>query len=201
MNAFEKAVENYLGKENLEKIQAVCVGIAGAGGIGSNCAMNLVRTGFKKLVIADFDRVEMSNLNRQFFFLDQLGAYKVDALKENLLKINPDIKIKSHVIRIDESNIGGLFQECGVLVEAFDNPACKAMILEYGARENKFLTMASGIGGYGSSDEICVRRLGGSAIVGDGRTSVDEVHPPLSPRVNLTAAKQADELLAHVLQR
>ena len=58
MNEFEKALVSYIGEEKLRKIQSVKIGIAGAGGLGSNCAFNLVRSGFNKLLIVDYDRVE-----------------------------------------------------------------------------------------------------------------------------------------------
>ena len=89
MNAAEQGMAAYLGEERLAFLQTVTVGIAGAGGLGSNCAMHLVRSGFKRFVIADFDRVEPSNLNRQAFRLDQVGEKKVAALAENMRGVNP----------------------------------------------------------------------------------------------------------------
>ena len=83
-------VNSYLKPDEANALGSACVGIAGAGGLGSNCAMHLVRSGIGKLVIADFDTVNESNLNRQFFFRDQVGRVKVEALRENLLRINPE---------------------------------------------------------------------------------------------------------------
>ena len=101
MNHLEERLARDLGLERLRKIQAIKVGIAGAGGLGSNCAFNLVRSGFKKLAIVDFDRVEPSNLNRQFYFADQIGLAKVAALKDNLLRINPDLELEIHQEKIE----------------------------------------------------------------------------------------------------
>src|SRR5690554_2921117 len=110
MNKFEEALVSYIGEERLKKIQSVKIGIAGAGGLGSNCAFNLVRSGFNNLVIADYDKIEYTNLNRQFFFYEQVGKHKVEVLKENLLLINPDLKIQTYNQKIEEHNIKYIFE-------------------------------------------------------------------------------------------
>ena len=120
MNEFEKGLAGYIGEEWLLKLQRVKIGIGGAGGLGSNCAFNLVRSGFKRLKVVDFDVVEPSNLNRQLFFLDQLGVPKVKALETNLRRINPDIDVKSVQGMVTKKNVSGLFADCDVVVEAFD---------------------------------------------------------------------------------
>ncbi|MCL6560114.1 MAG: sulfur carrier protein ThiS adenylyltransferase ThiF, partial [Firmicutes bacterium] len=130
MNEFEKKLSYFLGAENLVKIQRVKVGIAGAGGLGSNCAAYLVRSGFKKFKIVDFDRVEAGNLNRQFFFLDQIGRLKVEALAENLRKINPDLAIEALAFRIDEASVADVFADCDAVVEAFDGARDKKLLVE-----------------------------------------------------------------------
>ncbi|HQI46488.1 MAG TPA: ThiF family adenylyltransferase, partial [Bacteroidales bacterium] len=101
-------------------LSAKCVGIAGCGGLGSNCAVALARVGIGKLIIADFDEVTESNLNRQYFFLHQIGQKKVDALKENIRLINPIVTIEVHPIKLIPENIITLFKTCDVIVEAFD---------------------------------------------------------------------------------
>ena len=93
MNNLEKELLKQFGVIDFRKIQSVKIGIAGAGGLGSNCAFNLTRVGFKNFKIVDFDVIEYSNLNRQFFFYGQVGMKKIDALKVNLLLINPDISV------------------------------------------------------------------------------------------------------------
>ena len=116
MNGFEKGLMRYIGEEKLEKLKKVKVGIAGAGGLGSNCAFNLVRSGFYKFKIVDFDVVEPSNLNRQFFFLDQLGMPKVLALEENLRRINPEVRIEAIQQKVQKDNARA-FDDCDVVVE------------------------------------------------------------------------------------
>lgn len=202
MNHFEKALEKHLGVDNLRAIQGVQIGIAGAGGLGSNCAVHLVRSGFKQLVLVDYDQVDYTNLNRQFYFLNQVGAPKVHALKENLIKINPDIEISAIIRKLDASNIKETFKNCHVVVEAFDNAACKRMIVETFMQSNKLLVAASGIAGWGQSDDIKVRKIRENFyLVGDMVSAVGEDCPPVSPRVNVVAAKQADVVLNYVLNK
>ncbi len=200
MNEFEKGLMSYLGKERLQRLSKVKVGIAGAGGLGSNCALHLVRSGFKYFKIVDFDLVEPSNLNRQFFFMDQLGYPKVLALKENLSRINPDIRIEAIQQRVDKNNARMLFDDCDAVVEAFDKVECKIMMVESFSSSGKFFVCASGLAGWGNSDEIRIRQLNDKFyIIGDFVNEVTEGVPPISPRVNIAAAKQADLILSYFI--
>jgi len=103
-----------------EKLKRKTVGIAGAGGLGSNCAVALARVGIGKLIIADFDVVSLSNLNRQYYFYDQIGKKKTTSLKENILRINPSCNVVAYDVFVDKTNISELFHECDIIVEAFD---------------------------------------------------------------------------------
>lgn len=142
------------------------VGIAGAGGIGSNVALNLVRSGITALTIVDFDRIEASNLNRQFYFADQIGGLKAEMLRDNLLRINPELDAKIVVLRLNADNIKEIFMGCDVIVEGFDGRADKKMVLETFAGDPRPVVMASGIAGE-RVDTIGRRRLGNCLIVGD----------------------------------
>ncbi|MGB2601505.1 MAG: sulfur carrier protein ThiS adenylyltransferase ThiF [Candidatus Omnitrophota bacterium] len=198
-NRFEENIHQQLGETGFRKVSSVKVGIAGAGGLGSNCACNLVRSGFKNLKIVDFDKIDHSNLNRQFYFLDQVGMDKVKALEENLRRINPDVNLEARVRKIERSNVRELFSDCDIVVEAFDRADYKSMIVEELLPLGKFIVSASGLAGYGSSDEIKVNRVKDNlVIVGDMKSDI-ETDPPISPRVNVAAAKQADVVLEHVL--
>ncbi|HOK42617.1 MAG TPA: sulfur carrier protein ThiS adenylyltransferase ThiF [Thermoclostridium caenicola] len=200
MNDFERGLERYIGRERLEKLQKIKIGIAGAGGLGSNCAFNLVRSGFRKLKIVDFDFVEPANLNRQFYFIDQLGMPKVVALRQNLLRINPDLELETLQVKIDAGNIMELFGDCDVIVEAFDNIAGKTLLAEKFYSSGKLVVCASGLAGWGSSDEIKIRKIHPKFfMVGDLVTEVGRDVPPISPRVNVTAAKQADIVLDYIM--
>jgi len=200
MNAFEFGLEKYIGRERLEKLQKIKVGIAGAGGLGSNCAFNLVRSGFRKLKIVDFDIVEAANLNRQFYFIDQIGMPKVEALKKNLERINPDLQLDIFQLKINAENIIDLFNDCEVIVEAFDNVAGKTLLAEKFFSSGKLVVCASGLGGWGNTDEIKIKKVHPQFyVVGDMMTEVKDDIPPISPRVNITAAKQADIVLDYII--
>ncbi len=200
MSGRTEFIKRYLSHSQLERIEKTRVGIAGAGGLGSNCAVNLVRCGFTRFVIADFDRVEPSNLNRQFFFADQIGREKVIALRENLERIAPLEEIKTLFVKISPENVKEIFADCGIIIEAFDNAESKSMLVNGLMSEDRFIVAASGVAGYGNSDRIKTRRINsGLVIVGDMETEVSGDNPPLSPRVNIAAAKMADAVLEFVL--
>lgn len=199
-NLFEDALVRFLGMDNLEKIQQVTIGIAGAGGLGSNCAVNLVRSGFINFVIVDFDVIEFSNLNRQFYFYDQIGRPKVEALKANLLSINPNLQLKMLQQRIEETNVAAIFEKCHIIVEAFDQSKYKKMIVEQYMQSDKFVISASGIAGWANSDELTTHKIKENVyIVGDLSSEAGKDLPPCAPRVSIAAAKQANLILQHVL--
>jgi sulfur carrier protein ThiS adenylyltransferase len=201
MEKFKEAISSYIGEEALKKIQAVKIGIAGAGGLGSNCALNLTRVGFRKFKIIDFDVIDHSNLNRQFYFSDQVGMNKVEALRDNLKRINPDIEIEAIVENVDELNAENLFKDCDIIVEAFDKAENKSMLVSKLLKLNKLIVSASGLAGFGGSDNIKTHRVKENLIIiGDLESDVKD-YPPLSPRVNVAAAKQADVILEYVLER
>lgn len=144
------------------------IGIAGVGGIGSNVAVNLVRSGIAWLRIIDFDRVELSNLNRQFYFLDQIGRPKVEALTENLRRIRPQLQIDALHTRIDRFNCRSLLDDCDLIVEGFDQPADKKVLLE-ALGSDRTVVSACGIAGSDLAN-IGSRRLGNCCIFGDFTT-------------------------------
>jgi sulfur carrier protein ThiS adenylyltransferase len=173
------------------------VGIAGAGGLGSNVAVALARAGVGRLVIADFDRVEPSNLNRQQYFVDQVGERKVVALRENLLAINPYSLYEIHDLRITRRNAARIFARVDILVEAFDKAEAKEMLIE--ASLAKFpgrpVVAASGLAGYGCNRKIHARRLGNLYVCGDESSQCRKGISPMAPRVALVAAMQANQVV------
>jgi sulfur carrier protein ThiS adenylyltransferase len=198
--AFYDNLIKKMGRDNFKKVQSARIGIAGAGGLGSNCAANLVRTGFQKLIIADFDRIDAGNLDRQFYFLDQVGMDKVEALKVNLSRINPALELKIIKKRIEKDNIRELFSDCDVVAECLDTARYKKILLEELLIMKKFVVAVSGLGGIGSSDEIKTRRIKDNFVmIGDLASDVCR-QGALSPRVNIASAKQADIILEHVLK-
>ncbi|HZK86257.1 MAG TPA: sulfur carrier protein ThiS adenylyltransferase ThiF [Desulfosporosinus sp.] len=200
MNPLIAGLAETLKPEQLAKLQETRVGIAGLGGLGSNVAWHLVRSGFSHLVLADFDRVEASNLNRQVYFPDQLGRLKTEALAENLLRINPDLNLELYSVLVTPSNLQTIFGQCPVWVEGFDETVAKQMLVEEGLTSGKKVIGASGLAGWGDTDIIHTKHWGsGLSVVGDFCTVVTQERPPLSPRVGVAAAKQANLVLAWVL--
>lgn len=200
MNEFERALERYLSVEQLDRIRSVKVGIAGAGGLGSNCALALVRTGFRQIKIADFDIVDYSNLNRQFYFFGQVGRSKVDALRDNLMLTNPAAEIESVQMSLEEGNVGELFGDCDVVVEALDRAEYKKLIVEKFLGSGKLLVSASGLAGWGNSDRIKIHCIKDNFyMIGDLSTAIGPETPPLAPCVLIAAAKQADVVLSYAL--
>ena len=201
MNFLADVAGRFLNKELLEKIAAIKIGIAGVGGLGSNCAFNLVRSGFMKFSLIDYDFVSISNLNRQFYFADQVGQPKVYALKDNLLRINPCLELELHQVKLTKENIKNYFNDCQVVVEAFDSAEGKSMLVAAYINTGRLIVSASGLAGWGDSDMIKVHRLKKDFyLIGDLETEVNVIHPPMSPRVNITAAKMADVVLEYVLK-
>ena len=193
------SANTYLTPSERAVLEAARVGIAGAGGLGSNCAMHLVRAGVRHLTVVDFDVVNESNLNRQFFFRDQLGLKKVEALKANLLRIDPDADIRSVDLRLDAASARETFADCDIVVEAFDVVEAKAMLVAALAPSGKRIVTASGLAGWGRSNAMQVRRMGNIVAVGDGETAVGEGAAPASPRVGIAAAMQANSVVAMLL--
>ena len=194
------SVNTYLNERERRILESAVVGIAGAGGLGSNCAMHLVRAGVKKFVIADFDVVGESNLNRQFFFRDQLGRKKVDALSENLRRIEPDLDLALVDARLTAESSAQAFAGCSVVVEALDAAEEKAMLLGALLRTGKTVVSASGLAGWGRSGAIVQRRVGKNLVlIGDTSSDVRSGLAPESPRVGIAAAMQANAVVAHLL--
>lgn len=194
-------MNTYLTPEERILLEGAVVGIAGAGGLGSNVAMHLVRCGVRNIIFADFDVVSESNLNRQFFFRDQLGMTKVEALKQNLLRINPEASLTAVKARLDEHNIKALFASAGIIVEAFDNVESKSMLLRAFIGSGRKVVTASGIAGWGKSNDIRLRTLGRDIIaVGDATSSIASAAPN-SARVGIAAAMQANAVLALILNQ
>ncbi|MBM3294322.1 MAG: sulfur carrier protein ThiS adenylyltransferase ThiF [Candidatus Aminicenantes bacterium] len=186
----------------LRVLRRSVVGIAGAGGLGSNVAVALVRAGIGKLIIADYDRIEISNLNRQQYFWKQVGRLKVDALTENLKKIHPLTEIAALPLRINRRNVGRLFAEADLLIEAFDRAEEKQMLIEawLAAFPGRPIIAASGLSGYGGNRKIRERRIGNLFLIGDESSEPAPGVSPMAPRVGVVASMQAN-LAVELLMR
>jgi sulfur carrier protein ThiS adenylyltransferase len=170
------------------------VGIIGLGGLGSNVAWMLLRAGVGALVLADHDAVDASNLERQFYFADQVGLPKTEALSTNLQRITPGARLECFQTHIDEGNLGEIFGGVDVLVEAADSAHAKAMVVAAASEQlpGTPIVAASGVAGYGSPNDIITRHLMGDVwMVGDLVSEVSAEHPLFASRVAVAAGHQA----------
>jgi sulfur carrier protein ThiS adenylyltransferase len=177
------------------------VGIAGAGGLGSNCAVALARVGIGKIIICDFDVISKENLNRQYYFYEQVGQKKVFTIVDNILYINPRVKVEPHDVRLDSASIKKIFRKCDVIVEAFDLAEMKQMIIETVLSELPQIPLVTGIGmaGWGKSNILKVRRVDNLYICGDEQSEIAKELPPLAPRVGIVAHMQANTVIEILL--
>lgn len=186
------------GAELQARLEGSTVAICGLGGLGSNIAVALARAGVGRLILLDFDRVDLSNLNRQQYKAGQLGQYKTEALAENLTEIAPYITLERHSVLVTEDKLTELLGEAEVICEAFDRPEAKAMLVN-GVLEKlpeKYLVAASGMAGLGSPNAIQTRRVSKHFyLCGDGASDVAELGSLFAPQVMLCAAHQAQTVL------
>lgn len=178
------------------------VGVAGCGGLGSNCAVALARVGVGTLIIADFDKIEESNLNRQYYFYDQIGLPKSETLKENIKRINPKVNVINHQVFLDEKNVPVIFKDCDIIVEAFDKSEAKEMIIKTVSKvfPDKYLICGIGMAGWGQNKIIKEQRFGKLIICGDGINEISDNNPPLAPRVGIVSNMQANIVLELLLK-
>jgi sulfur carrier protein ThiS adenylyltransferase len=171
------------------------VGVAGLGGLGSNVAIALARMGVGTLILADFDIVEPSNLNRQQYFIEHLGSPKAIAMADILKKINPYLTVVSHRVKLDPENIPAIFQKVRVVIECFDQVDQKTMLIETvsDALPDAYIIGASGLAGYGESNRIQTSQLSDRVyIVGDLVSAAGPGRGLMAPRVSVAAGHQAN---------
>ena len=190
---------------NQQKLAGARVAVAGLGGLGSNIALALARAGVGHLLLVDFDRVDVSNLNRQQYFIRHLGQYKTDALREILKEVNPWLDIRTVCRKVTEKDIRELFGEYDYICEAFDRAEQKAMLVNAVLEQlpGKTLIAASGMAGYGKSNEIQTRKNTPHFYLCGDRVSESTPEKPgeglMAPRVALCAAHQANLVLELIL--
>jgi sulfur carrier protein ThiS adenylyltransferase len=185
-----------------EVVKKAHVGVMGLGGLGTVVAGALARIGVGRLTLADFDMVEPSNLNRQQYFIAQIGMRKTQALKENLLQMNPYITVETLDGRLTEESIPEVFRGVDVLAECFDDPAMKAKALRALLKhmDGTGYVGASGLAGYGDNNTIRTRKLRDRVyIVGDETSAAGPGHGLMAPRVGIAAHHQANQILRILL--
>ncbi|MGC8814410.1 sulfur carrier protein ThiS adenylyltransferase ThiF [Dictyoglomus sp.] len=158
MTKFDRMLLKYFTEEDLKKIKNTKVLIVGCGGLGSNAAITLTRTGFSNFILVDYDNVEISNLNRQFYFFHQIGMPKVLALKENILLVNKSCNVITYQEKITKENAKEILSQGDIIFEAVDGRETKILLLETASLLGKKIVMASGVYGYGDSENIVIKR-------------------------------------------
>jgi sulfur carrier protein ThiS adenylyltransferase len=185
-----------------EKVKEARVGIAGMGGLGSSVAIALARVGVGYLVLADFDVVEPSNLNRQQYFVDQIGLSKVEAMKANLKRINPYVEVEAHELVLDSENLPGIFARTPILVEAFDRAEMKEMLITTALDKmpGHVVVAASGLAGYGPNNTIRTEAIAWNLyIIGDQESAARPGWGLMAPRVGIASHHQANLVLRLIL--
>ena len=202
-----RALARRHGEELQKKFTAATVAVCGLGGLGSNIAISLARAGIGKLILIDFDRVDVANLHRQQYKADQTGMYKTEALSQNLKEIAPYLETELHTLRMTEDNITELLGPADIICEAFDNAENKAMLVNavLETMPEKFLVAASGMAGLGDPNAIRTRKVTSRFyLCGDGVSDVNDAAALVSARVMLCAAHHAHtviRILANELER
>ena len=197
-NEWIAALEERHGKELHEKFSSAAVAVCGLGGLGSNITIALARAGIGRLILIDFDRVDITNLHRQQYKANQIGRYKTEALVENLIEIAPYIKADVFTERITEDNLAALLKDADIICEAFDDAQSKAMLVN-GVLEklpHRYLIAASGMAGMGTPNAIRTRKITKRFyLCGDGESDTADTMGLVAPRVMLCAAHQAHTVL------
>ena len=184
------------------RLESSTVAVVGCGGLGSNVAAMLLRSGVRTLTLIDFDLVEESNLNRQLFFRDQIGQPKTEALAETLLRIDPEARLTLHTRRVTADDIADLVGDADVIVEAVDRADTKAMIVNtlMEALPNTPLVTASGLAGVGPANAVVTQRpCDNLYLIGDLESDVTAGHPLFASRVMVAAAHEAHAVIRRLL--
>ncbi len=176
------------------RLENACVCICGLGGLGSNIACMLTRLGVGKLILVDYDIVDPTNLNRQNYFISDIGCYKTEAISKQLKNINPYVQIVTRNHYVDGENILEIIDNCNVVIEAFDDPICKAELVNSILQNtDKYIIASSGMAGYGSSNEIkTTKHMSRLYVAGDSVTEACEGVSLMSTRVSICAGHMAN---------
>ena len=199
----DRAFDARFPREIKEKMHAARVAVAGLGGLGSQIVVMLARSGVGHLHLTDFDVVDVTNLNRQMYFVEHLGRPKTEALADLLRRINPWIDLELHQMRVTEGDIPELYRSYPLVCEAFDKPDQKAMLVRTLLETCPDTTIVSGNGmaGYGDADGICTqRRFRRLYVCGDGTTDVGDGIGLMAPRVSVCAGHMANKIVQLILK-
>lgn len=200
----DRAFDARFPDEMREKLRRAKVAVAGLGGLGSNIAVMLARSGIGHLFLVDFDVVDVTNLNRQMYFISHLGLPKTEALPQILYQINPYLTCESVRIKVMPENVRELFKEYPIVCEAFDKPDQKAMLVRELLMQcpETIVVSGNGMAGYGDTNDICtsqkMRRL---YVCGDQKTDVGGGIGLMAPRVAACAAHEANKVIQLIMEK
>lgn len=200
----DRAFDERFPDEMRKKLRGAKVAVAGLGGLGSNIAVMLARSGIGHLFLVDFDVVDVTNLNRQMYFISHLGLPKTEALPQILYQINPYLICESMRIKVTPENVRELFKEYPIVCEAFDKPDQKAMLVRELLMQcpETIVVSGNGMAGYGDTNDICtskkMRRL---YVCGDQKTDVGGGIGLMAPRVAACAAHEANKVIQLIMER
>lgn len=191
-------------KEVQDRLLNSHVAIAGLGGLGSTIAISLARAGVGHLHLIDFDRVDLSNLNRQQYRMKDIGRYKTECLKEIIEEINPYVEIIIDTVRLDEDKIKTIFNKDEIICEAFDQPEAKSMLIDgfftYYGKEKKIVS-GTGMAGYESSNLIHTRKINDQFyLCGDETNGLEQGKSLMAPRVGICAGHEANMVIRLILE-
>lgn len=176
------------------------VAVVGLGGLGSSVAIALARVGVANLKIVDFDVVDPSNLNRQQYFVEDIGKHKATALQGIISKINPFVRVEALNVKLDENNVCEILSDCDIVAECFDVVEAKAMLIN--SIKNKIIVASSGMAGYGASDEIKTTKFANNLYVcGDLKSAAAIGRGLMAPRVGICAMHQANLILELIIKK
>lgn len=206
MERIEKEIDHVLksrhGEKAQERLYRTTVAIAGVGGMGSNVALSLARAGTGHIHLIDFDKVDLGNLHRQQYFMRHLGMPKVEAMKSLIMEIHPFLDIRTSEVVVSEENICELFEDADIIIEAFDKPEAKAMLVN-GVLElfpEKKLIACSGMAGYADGNKIRTRKAGRNFyLCGDEESDVEKEGTLFASRVSICAGHAANQAIELIL--
>ncbi len=198
------SLEQRHGTQVQKKICGASAAVCGLGGLGSNIALCLARAGIGRLCLIDFDKVDLSNLNRQQYTLRHIGMYKTEALRSIIKEISPYTQTEIHTVKLTEQNMDHILNNEKIVCEAFDDPVCKAMLTNYVLEQlpETYIVAASGMAGIGPANDIHTRKITDHFyICGDGISQLDEMQGLFSSRAMLCAAHQAHSVLRIITEK
>lgn len=200
---FKNALIERHGIDVYKKLSESSAVICGLGGLGSNTAIALARAGIGKLKLIDFDKVDITNLNRQNYFISDIGKYKTDALNDIIRRINPIIEIEKKTIMMNEENSSELTAGYDVICECFDKAENKAMLINtLLSQTNAIIVSCSGMAGHFSSNSIVTKKaMNRLYICGDGVSGIEDGNVLMAPRVGVCAMHQANMVIRILLDK